>query len=101
MTNYFVFHSGTLVNSIGFEWMLVGIAFLCFCYAPLLSFLRAPPTKEEKKVGSGEINHAMSISEKDIYAIEMSKTSIDHVDKNGANIYPSVPEVTNEYVTKL
>lgn len=41
--------SGTLVNSIGFEWMLVGIAFLCFCYAPLLSFLRAPPTKEEKK----------------------------------------------------
>lgn len=31
--------------------MLVGIAVLCFCYAPLLIFLRAPPTKEEKKVG--------------------------------------------------
>lgn len=41
--------SGTLVNSIGFEWMLVGIAILCFIYAPLLTFLRAPPTKEEKK----------------------------------------------------
>lgn len=40
-----------MVNSIGFEWMLVGIAILCFCYAPLLIFLRAPPTKEEKKVG--------------------------------------------------
>lgn len=31
--------------------MLVGIAILCFIYAPLLTFLRAPPTKEEKKVG--------------------------------------------------
>uniref|UniRef100_U5EXT5 Putative vesicular amine transporter n=1 Tax=Corethrella appendiculata TaxID=1370023 RepID=U5EXT5_9DIPT len=41
--------SGTLVKSIGFEWMLVGISILCFAYAPLLTFLRAPPTKEEKK----------------------------------------------------
>ncbi|XP_062714853.1 synaptic vesicular amine transporter isoform X2 [Aedes albopictus] len=41
--------SGTLVNTIGFEWMLVGIAILCFLYAPLLTLLRAPPTKEEKK----------------------------------------------------
>lgn len=39
------------MNSIGFEWMLVGIAILGFMYAPLLTFLRAPPTKEEKKVG--------------------------------------------------
>lgn len=31
--------------------MLVGIACLGFLYAPLLTFLRAPPTKEEKKVG--------------------------------------------------
>lgn len=31
--------------------MLVGIACLGFMYAPLLTFLRAPPTKEEKKVG--------------------------------------------------
>lgn len=48
--NYYPY-SGTLVNSIGFEWMLVGIAILCFLYAPLLTLLRAPPTKEEKKVG--------------------------------------------------
>ncbi|XP_038118032.1 synaptic vesicular amine transporter isoform X2 [Culex quinquefasciatus] len=41
--------SGTLVNTIGFEWMLVGISILCFLYAPLLMMLRAPPTKEEKK----------------------------------------------------
>ncbi|XP_050484701.1 vesicular monoamine transporter isoform X1 [Bombus vancouverensis nearcticus] len=41
--------SGTLVNSIGFEWMLFGIAILNFIYAPLMYFLRAPPTKEEQK----------------------------------------------------
>jgi hypothetical protein len=44
--------SGTLVNSIGFEWMLFGIAILNFIYAPFMYFLRAPPTKEEKKVTS-------------------------------------------------
>ncbi|KDR08918.1 Synaptic vesicular amine transporter [Zootermopsis nevadensis] len=42
--------SGTLVNSIGFEWMLFGIAILNFLYAPLMYLLRNPPTKEEKKV---------------------------------------------------
>ncbi|XP_023288096.1 synaptic vesicular amine transporter isoform X2 [Orussus abietinus] len=41
--------SGTLVNSIGFEWMLFGIAILNFMYAPLMYFLKAPPTKEERK----------------------------------------------------
>ncbi|XP_044735095.1 synaptic vesicular amine transporter [Chrysoperla carnea] len=41
--------SGTLVKTIGFEWMLFGIAILNFLYAPLLYCLRAPPTKEEKK----------------------------------------------------
>ncbi|XP_017783428.1 PREDICTED: synaptic vesicular amine transporter [Nicrophorus vespilloides] len=41
--------SGTLVNTIGFEWMLFGIAILNFLYAPLLFCLRSPPTKEEKK----------------------------------------------------
>lgn len=43
--------SGTLVNTIGFEWMLFIIAILDFMYAPLLYLLRNPPTKEEKKVG--------------------------------------------------
>lgn len=42
--------SGTLVNTIGFEWMLFGTAMLNFMYAPLLYLLRSPPTKEEKKV---------------------------------------------------
>jgi len=41
--------SGTLVNTIGFEWMLFGIAILTFAYAPLMCVLRNPPTKEEKK----------------------------------------------------
>ncbi|XP_070499948.1 synaptic vesicular amine transporter isoform X2 [Chironomus tepperi] len=41
--------SGTLVKNIGFEWMMFGIGILCFVYAPLLLFLKAPPTKEEKK----------------------------------------------------
>jgi hypothetical protein len=47
-------NSGTLVNSIGFEWMLFGIAIICFLYAPLLTFLKAPPTKEEKKVSDDD-----------------------------------------------
>jgi len=48
--------SGTLVNTIGFEWMLFGTAMLNFLYAPLLYFLRSPPTKEEKKVKCSEIS---------------------------------------------
>ncbi|KAL1122547.1 hypothetical protein AAG570_002877 [Ranatra chinensis] len=41
--------SGTLVKTIGFEWMLICIGILNFLYAPLLFLLRNPPTKEEKK----------------------------------------------------
>ncbi|XP_049537039.1 synaptic vesicular amine transporter isoform X1 [Anopheles darlingi] len=55
--------SGTLVNTIGFEWMLVGISILCFAYAPLLTFLRAPPTKEEKKVSNGIDNGGLALGE--------------------------------------
>lgn len=50
--------SGTLVKTIGFEWMMFGIGILCFCYAPLLLSLKAPPTKEEKKVCSNGIDNA-------------------------------------------
>lgn len=57
--------SGTLVNSIGFEWMLVGIAILGFLYAPLLTFLRAPPTREEKKVGDIVTNGTNAIGNGD------------------------------------
>ncbi|XP_069363735.1 synaptic vesicular amine transporter isoform X1 [Maniola hyperantus] len=41
--------SGALVNSIGFEWMLVIIAVLNFAYAPCLLMLRAPPARDEKQ----------------------------------------------------
>lgn len=50
-------HSGTLVKNIGFEWMMFGIGILCFCYAPLLLLLKAPPTKEEKKVSPEGIDN--------------------------------------------
>lgn len=50
-------HSGTLVKNIGFEWMMFGIGVLCFCYAPLLLLLKAPPTKEEKKVSPEGIDN--------------------------------------------
>ncbi|XP_014255511.1 synaptic vesicular amine transporter [Cimex lectularius] len=42
--------SGTLVNSIGFEWMLFLIALLNFIYAPLMVIMRNPPTKEEQEM---------------------------------------------------
>ncbi|XP_028030775.1 synaptic vesicular amine transporter [Bombyx mandarina] len=41
--------SGALVNSIGFEWMLVIIAILNFAYAPFLLLLRSPPARDEKQ----------------------------------------------------
>lgn len=50
-------YSGTLVKNIGFEWMMFGIGVLCFCYAPLLLFLKSPPTKEEKKVSPEGIDN--------------------------------------------
>lgn len=55
------------MKNVGFEWMLVGIAILGFLYAPLLIFLRAPPTKEEKKVGD----------------VSNGATTIDSIQTNG------------------
>ncbi|KAF4522407.1 hypothetical protein B566_EDAN007657 [Ephemera danica] len=46
--------SGWLVNTIGFEWMLFGIAILNFLYAPLLMALKSPPTREEKSMILGD-----------------------------------------------
>lgn len=37
--------------------MMFGIGVLCFCYAPLLLFLKSPPTKEEKKVSPDGIDN--------------------------------------------
>ncbi|XP_037032910.1 synaptic vesicular amine transporter isoform X1 [Bradysia coprophila] len=66
--------SGTLVNSIGFEWMLVGIAVLCFLYAPLLTMLRAPPTKEEKKVGGIDNVGMTPDASNAVVAVEMGQS---------------------------
>ncbi|XP_046385465.1 synaptic vesicular amine transporter isoform X2 [Ischnura elegans] len=41
--------SGTLMNSIGFEWMMIGIASLNFLYCPLMFMLKNPPVKGESK----------------------------------------------------
>lgn len=69
-------YSGTLVNSIGFEWMLVGIAVLCFMYAPLLTILRAPPTKEEKKVGGiDNIGMTPDTNREDVVAVERGESN--------------------------
>ncbi len=38
--------SGFIVNSLGFEWMLIIIAILGMLYSPLMFFLKNPPGKE-------------------------------------------------------
>ncbi|XP_058822890.1 synaptic vesicular amine transporter isoform X1 [Topomyia yanbarensis] len=105
--------SGTLVNSIGFEWMLVGIAILCFLYAPLLTLLRAPPTKEEKKV-SGIDNSGLTLDSGTTIippvAVLMEapeKQSFDSVDRsttlNGTETRLATPFGVDQenYTTKL
>lgn len=100
------------MNSIGFEWMLVGIACLGFMYAPLLTFLRAPPTREEKKVGddvpNGNVVAAITNGESDEKkgAFNLAMT-LD----NGDLALPQTPSTngnrtataasTTEHVTKL
>lgn len=67
------------MKNIGFEWMMFGIGVLCFCYAPLLLLLKAPPTKEEKKVGdncSGVVNNALDLSEENRYQKTQSLENI-------------------------
>jgi len=41
--------SGTLVKSIGFNWMLYIIAFMTLLYAPLLIYVRDPPARQAEK----------------------------------------------------
>ncbi|CAF1202474.1 unnamed protein product [Rotaria sp. Silwood1] len=40
--------SGFIVQAVGFRGMLYIISFICFCYAPMMLFLRNPPAKDEK-----------------------------------------------------
>lgn len=76
--------------------MLVGIAFLCFLYAPLLTFLRAPPTKEEKKVGPGYDNQGM-VSEV-MKELPSSDAVVSQSEKPSS---PQTASPENEIVTKL
>ncbi|KAG8141398.1 hypothetical protein E2320_007023 [Naja naja] len=41
---------GALIRAIGFPWLMAIIAGINLAYAPLCSFLRSPPAKEEKIV---------------------------------------------------
>lgn len=41
--------SGTLVKSIGFNWMLLGIALITLLYAPLMYYVRNPPPKQPEE----------------------------------------------------
>jgi len=75
MSYFFHIHSGTLVKNIGFEWMMFGIGLLCFVYAPLLLFLKAPPTKEEKKVGDDDGHTNTAIDLRDEHSIKNHETN--------------------------
>ena len=44
--------SGTLVQSIGFQAMIMGIACINFLYAPLMYFLKDPPMKNPEHLVS-------------------------------------------------
>ncbi|TPP67435.1 Synaptic vesicular amine transporter [Fasciola gigantica] len=41
--------SGSMVQTVGFNWMLWTIAIICLAYAPLTLLLRNPPRREEAK----------------------------------------------------
>lgn len=103
------------MNSIGFEWMLVGIACLGFMYAPLLTFLRAPPTREEKKVGdpipdaNGSATNAVAaitngdatIEKRGIYNLSMTLDNGDLALPNGDRTAAATTAATEHHVTKL
>lgn len=78
-----------MVNTIGFEWMLVGISILCFAYAPLLTFLRAPPTKEEKKVSNGIDNGGLTLGEATHPVATSAKAGVEAGAPNGVELKDS------------
>ena len=47
--------SGTLVKHFGFQNMLIGVAFICFAYCPLLTMLKDPPSKTEQEKAEQEV----------------------------------------------
>merc|ERR1712117_898533 len=46
--------SGTLVKEYGFQKMLIGVAFICFLYCPLLTLLKDPPSKSDQEKAEQE-----------------------------------------------
>lgn len=91
-----------MVNTIGFEWMLVGIAILCFLYAPLLTLLRAPPTKEEKKVSiiGGIENGGLTLdNDKPVQTVSEPKSTQDLAQTRPATPIGNAAE--ESYTTKL
>ncbi|KAF8566713.1 hypothetical protein P879_10027 [Paragonimus westermani] len=54
--------SGSMVQTVGFSWMLWSISIVCLLYAPLTLLLRNPPRKEEARA---LVNHTQELSEKD------------------------------------
>ena len=47
--------SGSLVESVGFKSMMVGMGVICFLYAPLLIWLKdLPPRTEEEMLAQNE-----------------------------------------------
>ena len=53
--------SGTLVETVGFKTMLVGIGLVCFIYAPLLSFLKDPPVRTEQEKAEATVSPSILI----------------------------------------
>ena len=47
--------SGTLVKNFGFQKMLIGVAFICFLYCPLLTLLKDPPSKSDQEKAEQEV----------------------------------------------
>ncbi|XP_064630887.1 synaptic vesicular amine transporter-like [Lineus longissimus] len=58
---------GQIVKSVGFPWLIRGMAIVIVVYSPLCYFLKNPPGKEENKsILAGEENgHAMYTNEKE------------------------------------
>ena len=48
--------SGTLVKNFGFQKMLIGVAFICFLYCPLLTLLKDPPSKSDQEKAEQEVS---------------------------------------------
>ncbi|XP_017090759.2 synaptic vesicular amine transporter isoform X1 [Drosophila bipectinata] len=88
--------SGSLVKSIGFEWMLFGIAILCFMYAPLLTLLKNPPTSDEKKVRMAREAAEAAAAEAAAAAADSQVTASCPAIMHGTSVPPATDNVDAE-----